>query len=55
LASITCFTKPAATIITLVLLGNVFEKRSVNQTTSAVKDLMKFQQVNATGLWNGVH
>jgi Cu+-exporting ATPase len=41
------FYETSATIITLVLLGNVFEKRSVNQTTSAVKNLMKFQQVNA--------
>ncbi|GGH23967.1 heavy metal translocating P-type ATPase [Mucilaginibacter phyllosphaerae] len=41
------FYETSATIITLVLLGNVFEKRSVNQTTSAVKDLMKFQQVKA--------
>ncbi len=38
------FYETAATIITLVLLGNVFEKRSVTQTTSAVKDLVKFQQ-----------
>ena len=42
------FYETCATIITLVLLGNVFEKRSVSQTTSAVKDLIKFQQVNAT-------
>jgi len=41
------FYETCATIITLVLLGNVFEKRSVTQTTSAVKDLVKFQQVNA--------
>lgn len=41
------FYETCATIITLVLLGNVLEKRSVNQTTSAVKDLIKFQQVNA--------
>jgi Cu+-exporting ATPase len=41
------FYETCATIITLVLLGNVLEKRSVNQTTSAVKDLMKFQQVSA--------
>jgi Cu+-exporting ATPase len=41
------FYETCATIITLVLLGNVLEKRSVNQTTSAVKDLMKFQLVNA--------
>ncbi|MES2265936.1 MAG: cation-translocating P-type ATPase [Bacteroidota bacterium] len=47
------FYETCATIITLVLLGNVFEKRSVNQTTSAVKDLMKFQQVNANRVVNG--
>jgi Cu+-exporting ATPase len=47
------FYETAATIITLVLLGNVFEKRSVNQTTSAVKNLMKFQQVNANRVVNG--
>lgn len=47
------FYETAATIITLVLLGNVFEKRSVNQTTSAVKNLMKFQQVNANRVING--
>ena len=47
------FYETCATIITLVLLGNVFEKRSVSQTTSAVKDLVKFQQVNATRVVNG--
>jgi len=47
------FYETCATIITLVLLGNVFEKRSVNQTTSAVKDLIKFQQVNANRIVNG--
>jgi Cu+-exporting ATPase len=41
------FYETCATIITLVLLGNVLERRSVTQTTSAVKDLIKFQQVNA--------
>ena len=41
------FYETCATIITLVLLGNVLEKRSVTQTTSALKDLVKFQQVNA--------
>ncbi|MDB5132304.1 MAG: copA 1 [Mucilaginibacter sp.] len=41
------FYETCAAIITLVLLGNVLEKRSVTQTTSAVKDLVKFQQVNA--------
>ncbi len=47
------FYETCATIITLVLLGNVFEKRSVTQTTSAVKDLVKFQQVNANREVNG--
>jgi Cu+-exporting ATPase len=47
------FYETCATIITLVLLGNVFEKRSVMQTTSAVKDLVKFQLVMATRVING--
>ncbi|RZA02397.1 MAG: cadmium-translocating P-type ATPase [Sphingobacteriaceae bacterium] len=47
------FYETAATIITLVLLGNVFEKRSVTQTTSAVKDLIKFQQVTANRIIDG--
>jgi Cu+-exporting ATPase len=47
------FYETCATIITLVLLGNVFEKRSVTQTTSAVKDLIKFQQVNANRVIDG--
>jgi len=47
------FYETSATIITLVLLGNLFEKRSVMQTTSAVKDLMKFQQVKANLVVNG--
>ena len=47
------FYETAATIITLVLLGNVFEKRSVSQTTSAVRDLVKFQEVKANKLLNG--
>jgi len=47
------FYETCATIITLVLLGNVFEKRSVTQTTSAVKDLVKIQQVNANLVING--
>jgi len=47
------FYETAATIITLVLLGNLFEKRSVIQTTSAVKDLVKIQQVNANRVVNG--
>lgn len=47
------FYETCATIITLVLLGNLFEKRSVTQTTSAVKDLVKIQQVNANRMMNG--
>jgi len=47
------FYETCATIITLVLLGNVFEKRSVTQTTSAVKDLVKIQQVMANRVING--
>lgn len=47
------FYETCATIITLVLLGNLFEKRSVTQTTSAVKDLVKIQQVNANRIVNG--
>jgi Cu+-exporting ATPase len=47
------FYETCATIITLVLLGNVFEKRSVTQTTSAVKDLIKIQQVNANRVIDG--
>lgn len=47
------FYETAATIISLVLLGNVLEKRSVSQTTSAVRDLMKFQEVKANRLIDG--
>lgn len=47
------FYETSATIITLVLLGNLFEKRSVTQTTSAVKDLVKIQLVNANRIVNG--
>ncbi|MDB4902392.1 MAG: copA 1 [Mucilaginibacter sp.] len=47
------FYETCATIISLVLLGNVLEKRSVTQTTSAIKDLVKIQQVNANRVVNG--
>jgi len=47
------FYETCSVIITLVLLGNVLEKRSVTQTTSAVKDLVKIQQVNANRVVNG--
>lgn len=41
------FFETAATIITLVLLGNVLEHRSVKQTTTALKDLMRMQEGTA--------
>lgn len=41
------FFETAATIITLVLLGNVLEHRSVNQTTTAIKELSQIQQSEA--------
>ncbi len=37
------FFETAATIITLVLLGNVIEQRSVRQTTTAIRELGKLQ------------
>jgi len=49
------FYETTAVIITLVLLGNLFEKRSVSQTTSAVKDLLKYQHIKATRIKNGEH
>lgn len=42
------FFETAATIITLVLLGNVMEHRSVNQTTTALKELTQLQKSEAT-------
>lgn len=39
------FFETTATIITLVLLGNVLEHRSVKQTTSAIKELSAIQQL----------
>lgn len=47
------FYETTATIITLVLLGNVFEKRSIKKTTSAIKDLLKIQNTFAYRLENG--
>ena len=47
------FYETAATIISLVLLGNVFEKRSVTQTTSAIRNLLKFQETTAKRWLNG--
>ncbi|MCB0402252.1 MAG: cation-translocating P-type ATPase, partial [Flavobacteriales bacterium] len=44
------FFETAATITTLVLLGNVFEHRSVKQTTTAIKELSALQKVQAKRL-----
>ncbi|MFI5220520.1 MAG: heavy metal translocating P-type ATPase, partial [Bacteroidia bacterium] len=41
------FFETAATIVTFVLLGNIIEKRSLKQTTSAIKELSKLQPVMA--------
>jgi len=41
------FFETTATIITLVLLGNVLEHKSVKKTTSAIGDLSKIQEVIA--------
>lgn len=41
------FYETAATIITLVLLGNLMEHRSVKKTTSAVEELVKLQHTKA--------
>lgn len=41
------FFETAAVIITLVLLGNVIEKRAVAQTRSAVQELVKLQPLRA--------
>ena len=38
------FFETSATIITLVLLGNVLEHRSVKQTTTALKELTQIQK-----------
>ena len=41
------FFETASTIITLVLLGNYFEKRSINQTTTALDSLQQLQSKEA--------
>src|SRR5690606_1226238 len=41
------FYETAATIITLVLLGNVLEHRSVKQTTTAISELSELQKNTA--------
>lgn len=47
------FFETAASIVTLVLLGNVLEFRSVKQTTSAISDLEELQQGKATRIVDG--
>lgn len=42
------FFETSATIITLVLLGNLIEKRSVRQTGSAIRSLGKLHAINAS-------
>lgn len=41
------FYETAASIITIVLLGNVMEHRAVKKTTSAIRDLTRLQPENA--------
>ena len=47
------FFETSATIITLVLLGNVLEHRSVKKTTSAIKELSNMQKIIANKEVNG--
>ena len=46
------FFETSATIITLVLLGNVLEHRSVKKTTTALKDLSEIQNITAKKIEN---
>ena len=46
------FFETSATIITLVLLGNVLEHRSVKQTTTALKDLYKIKNTLAKKIYD---
>ena len=46
------FFETSATIITLVLLGNALEHRSVKQTTTALKELTKIQKNTANKIVN---
>jgi Cu+-exporting ATPase len=48
------FFETAATIITLVLLGNYFEKRSITQTTTALDSLQQLQSKEAIKEVDGV-
>ena len=44
------FFETGATIVTLVLLGNLIEQKSVKQTTSALKDLSSLQPAKAKSI-----
>lgn len=48
------FFETAATIITLVLLGNVFEHRAVKRTTTAITDLNKLQPAKVKKVINNL-
>jgi P-type Cu+ transporter len=48
------FFETTATIITLVLLGNVLEHKSVQKTTTAIRDLSSIQEVIAKIEVNGI-
>jgi len=48
------FFETTATIITLVLLGNVLEHKSVKKTTTAISDLSAIQEVIAKRKRNGI-
>lgn len=48
------FFETAATIITLVLLGNVFEHRAVKRTTTAITDLNKLQPAKVKKVVNNL-
>ena len=47
------FFETSATIITLVLLGNVLENRSIKQTTTSIKELSEIQNTKAKVDRNG--
>jgi P-type Cu+ transporter len=47
------FFETASTIITLVLLGNVIEKKAVAETSNSVKELLKMQGTTALVMRNG--
>ncbi len=49
------FYETSASIITIVLLGNMLEHRSVKKTTSAIDDLVKLQKNTALRLTTEMH